>query len=201
MTLDVITLSGYGKNGGRKMTPQQRRFKAAAKRCSGNAGCMSRVLSTGTRGYGRKRKKAGSRKRRGMGILPHSNVAGTECQRYKMVWSPVYGKKVKRCAEFGYDYGLEDYTAYDHTNKAGKKVGKPGPKYKRGIWKKIYAKKVKRGGKARSWPGGGTAGMDCKAYKAKGRKCKVRCAWYGAGPKPKGVQKTAAGAKKACKKK
>jgi hypothetical protein len=186
-TLDVITLSGYGR-GGRKMTPAQRRFKSAAKRCHGDAYCMSAALSGGYRGYGRRKKRG---RRKGMGLLPHSSVAGTECIDWKMVYSPVYKKKVKRCAEFAYDR-YNEYSSYDHTTPKGKKVGKGGKKYKRGVWKTLYSKRK------RSWPGGGTSGQTCKAFKAgpKSKGCPVKCVSFK--KKPKGTSQSASAAKKKC---
>jgi hypothetical protein len=183
-TLDVITLSGYGAGGGKGMTPQQKRFARAARRCSGDASCMSAALGgRGMSGYGRTRKR---RKRRGLGILPHSKVAGTYCYDTKQVYSPYYGRKVTRCASYHLDADVYDYSA-------GGVGGRPGKLYKKGVWKSVYKRK-KRG-----WPGGGTLNMECKAYKAKkSDKCRPRCASYGVTPVPAGAAKTPEAARAKC---
>jgi hypothetical protein len=186
-TLDVITLSGYGRTGGRKMKAQQRRFKAAAKRCRGNTACMSKAL--GGTGYGRAKKKKYGR-RRGMGLLPHSKVAGTTCINWKKVRSKVTGGMVTRCKEFGYDR-FNEYASYDSLSR-GKKIGKGGRSYKKGVWKSLYKQRKV------NWPKGGTDGMSCKAFKAgpKSKGCPVKCVSFT--KKPKGTSVSSAAAKRKC---
>jgi len=144
--LDVLTLSGYSGRGG-TMTPHQRRFKAAAKRCHGDPACMSKAMGGSGRARSRKR-----RTRRGMGILPGSGVTGgTTCTKTKKVYSPYYGKKVERCAEFSFK----------------------GKGSKPGFWSGKYADKY---GWSYNAP---NAGESCKGFQTVGRGCsKVRCASF-----------------------
>lgn len=122
------------------MTPQQRKFGTASRRCKGDAVCMSNALS----GYGKKKtKKSKKAKRKGMGILPHSAISGgTTCTKLKKVYSKVYGKKVDRCAVFSFK-----------------------GKGKRGIWTEKYAKAgytIEAPNKDATCKGYKTVGRGCK---------------------------------------
>lgn len=59
------------------MTPQQRKFSKAARRCRGDAACMSKALSGG------------------YGLLPRKSVAGTKCVK----WSRT---KPRRCKKWSF---------------------------------------------------------------------------------------------------
>lgn len=155
-----------------RKTAHQRKFSKAARRCRGDASCMSAALS----GYGRptrrkKKRKTRKKRRTGYGILPDQETFGTHCARGAMKMMP---SGVRRCTRYVYDKEWEKYRA----NKRKKKGRKRGSEYRRGIWADFYDD---YGMRSAAMP---TKGMTCKKWEpvfgSDGR-CKVRCASFKGG--------------------